>query len=388
MFPPHHQGGYEVVWRSFVRHARAAGHQVTVLTTDHREPGVEDGEDVDVHRDLRWYWADHAFPRRSVRERVALERHNARVLDRHLDRGPGAVMWWAMGGMSLSLVGRAARRGLAAVGVVHDPWPAYAPQVDGWQGSRAGRLLGPLLGMPASFAPAVVDAWSCNSAYTRWAVLQQPGWAGLGDRVQVDHPGIDPARLPPSAPRDAFGWRLACIGRVEERKGLAHAIEALARLPERATLTVVGGGDHAHRAELEALAARLGLGARVRFTGPVDDVGTAYAAADAVVFPVTWQEPFGLVPLEAMAVGRPVVSTATGGAAEYLEDGGNALVVAPGDPEAIAAAVRRLAEDPTLRVALVARGRATATRFTQAALDEALLALVSRVGGRPAGAGR
>jgi len=87
MYPPHHLGGYELMWRSAVLHHRAAGHDVRVLTTDWREPFVDPStpEDPDVHRDLRWYWRDHDFPRMSPPARLALERHNRDALQRHLD---------------------------------------------------------------------------------------------------------------------------------------------------------------------------------------------------------------------------------------------------------------------------------------------------------------
>ena len=67
------------MWRSAVAHHRAAGHEVRVLTTDWREPYVDAStpEDDDVHRELRWYWHDHDFPRMGPRARLALERHNA-----------------------------------------------------------------------------------------------------------------------------------------------------------------------------------------------------------------------------------------------------------------------------------------------------------------------
>jgi glycosyltransferase involved in cell wall biosynthesis len=100
------------------------------------------------------------------------------------------------------------------------------------------------------------------------------------------------------------------------------------------------------------------------------EVPAAYAAADAVLFPVTWPEPWGLVPLEAMAVGRPVVATGTGGSAEYLRDGENCLLAAPGDPAALARAVARLQSDAALRARLVAGGRATAARHDQRAFVE------------------
>ena len=83
-----------------------------------------------------------------------------------------------------------------------------------------------------------------------------------------------------------------------------------------------------------------------------------------VVFPVRWEEPFGLVPLEAMAVGRPVVSTARGGTSEFVRDGENALVFDPDDDAALAACVTRLAQDDALRAALVSAGGQTAAQFT------------------------
>ena len=102
---------------------------------------------------------------------------------------------------------------------------------------------------------------------------------------------------------------------------------------------------------MRTLAERVGAADRVRFAGFTDGDGVraAYAAADVVVFPVRWNEPFGLVPVEAMGVGRPVVTTARGGTAEFVADGDNALVFAAEDPAALAACVERLAGDEALR---------------------------------------
>jgi SAM-dependent methyltransferase len=107
------------------------------------------------------------------------------------------------------------------------------------------------------------------------------------------------------------------------------------------------------------------LAERVTF-GEVDRQGLRahYEAADVVVFPVEWEEPFGLVPLEAMASGTPVVATGLGGSGEFLVDGYNCLLVPPGRPEQLAAAVRRLAGDPELRYRLRQGGEATAAELT------------------------
>jgi glycosyltransferase involved in cell wall biosynthesis len=97
---------------------------------------------------------------------------------------------------------------------------------------------------------------------------------------------------------------------------------------------------------------------KVGFTGFLPDMPLAYRALDIVVHASTRPEPFGLVIVEAMACGRAVIATPTGGAAELFVDGQQALSAAPGDGEALAAAIRRLVDDPELRARLGARGRA------------------------------
>jgi len=86
-------------------------------------------------------------------------------------------------------------------------------------------------------------------------------------------------------------------------------------------------------------------------------------AADAVIFPSEWDEPFGLVPIEAMACGTPVIATGVGGSGEFLVDGANCLRFKAGDPASLAEAVRRLAGDPALRSDLVSGGLRTASWF-------------------------
>src|SRR4051794_2600571 len=123
-----------------MRHLRSAEHEVRVLTTDFRLADPDDEEDRDVHRQLHWYWRDHAFPAFSFRERLAVERHNADVLDRHVrEFAPDVVTWWAMGGMSLSLLERVRRAGIPAVAFVHDDWMDYGMRADRWLAQFRGR---------------------------------------------------------------------------------------------------------------------------------------------------------------------------------------------------------------------------------------------------------
>src|SRR4029079_8556256 len=94
------------------------------------------------------------------------------------------------------------------------------------------------------------------------------------------------------------------------------------------------------------------------------------------IFPVIWEEPWGLVPLESMALGRPVIATGRGGSGEYLRDEDNALLYEAGDADALAAAVRRLADDPKLRARLRHGGSEAAPRHTQEVFNEAVAAEV------------
>lgn len=393
MFPPHHLGGYELTWQSSVAHLRRAGHKVRVVTTNYMNSAVPPGgADRDVHRQLRWYWRDHRFPRIGPAARLRLERHNARVLGDHLEElGPDVVAWWAMGGMSLSLIDQVRRAGVPAVGVVGDQWLAYGPRVDAW--TRAARRLGPIgppvaraAGIPAPVDLASAAYWLFGSRFLRDGAAAALG-TGLANSA-VAHPGIDAGAFAPDGERDG-AVRLLYVGRIDPRKGLATAIAALAELPATANLRIVGGGDADHARELESQARSLGLSDRVELTSPVghDKLGDVYRAADALVFPVTWPEPWGLVPLEAMACGTPVIATGTGGSGEYLDDGKNSLLFGPGDPEGLARCVTRLAGDAALRRRLRAEGLATAARHTEdaynGAIEQALRQTATRAVRRP-----
>jgi glycosyltransferase involved in cell wall biosynthesis len=176
-----------------------------------------------------------------------------------------------------------------------------------------------------------------------------------------------------AAPIQPWSWRLLYVGRIDERKGIDTAIRALEHLPAEATLRVVGSGDDAAEQRLRALADE-----RVRFEGiiPRERLPQVYADADAVLFPVRWREPWGVVPLEAMGIGRPVVATGRGGSGEYLRDGDNALLFDAEDPAALARCLQRLAADEALRERLRDSGLQTARRHTAARHDARVTAIL------------
>jgi glycosyltransferase involved in cell wall biosynthesis len=207
------------------------------------------------------------------------------------------------------------------------------------------------------------------SEYTRKHALS----LGLGLRdTGIAHSGIHEDFLAP-APESDWGWRLLYVGRLDPSKGVDVAVEAMARLPASATMELIGGWDTREEARLRALAAEVGVADRVQFGGHRGrtEIVEAYGRADAVVFPVRWQEPWGLVPLEAMGRGRPVVATGRGGSGEYLRDEQNCLLFEADDAESLAAALRRLAGDEALRGRLRRNGMDTARRHTEAVFNEA-----------------
>jgi glycosyltransferase involved in cell wall biosynthesis len=153
---------------------------------------------------------------------------------------------------------------------------------------------------------------------------------------------------------------IGALGRLIERKGFADLLEAAALLAARGyRFELRLGGSGPEQAALETLARRLGLAAQVRFPGWVADQRAFFAGLDVFCVP-SRQEPFGIVMLEAMAHARALVATAAAGPREIVSHGVDGLLVPPGDPPALAAALAALLDDPSLRARLARAGRETA----------------------------
>ncbi|WP_448515035.1 glycosyltransferase family 4 protein [Parathermosynechococcus lividus] len=152
------------------------------------------------------------------------------------------------------------------------------------------------------------------------------------------------------------------VGRFDRRKGLETLVAALAQVP-RGQLLIVGGSDPqrsdgAERCRIERLVQAYGLGDRVTFVGQVahEDLGAYYSAADVCVVP-SYYEPFGLVAIEAMACGTPVIASAVGGLQFTVVPEETGLLVPPEDATALAAAIQRLIDAPQWAQTLGANGR-------------------------------
>jgi D-inositol-3-phosphate glycosyltransferase len=187
-------------------------------------------------------------------------------------------------------------------------------------------------------------------------------------RISVVPCGVNLSLFRPDGPvaaRTPGLRRIVCVTRLVERKGVGNLVVALADV-EETELVIAGGPDAGELPSdreyqrLVAIAEDVGVAGRVHFTGRLErsDVPPLIRSAD-VVGCVPWYEPFGIVPLEAMACGVPVVGSAVGGLLDTVVHGVTGLHVPPRRPDAIAAALSELLADPARRAAM---GRAGSTR--------------------------
>ena len=232
---------------------------------------------------------------------------------------------------------------------------------------------------------------------------------GLLDKTVVIPNGIRLSEFAPAERRPLRGdgvLRCLCVAFMQARKGLEYLLEACAHLaaegalardeaagrgapgaaqsPGRVavSLTIVGDGPHFVR--LKAKARDLGVSDSVRFAGRLDrtSLKKEFAAADAFVLPSLW-EGQGIVFLEAMASGLPIVATRIPGVEGTLEHGANALLVPPRDAAALAGALLELAGSETLQSRLASEGLARVKRYDWNQLVEEVVSLYASVlGGR------
>lgn len=337
-------GGVQIHVRELSAHLRALGHEVQILA-----PG---------------------------RERGARTRDDALIVGRAVPvRGNGSVARISFGPQVAGAVGRALRAAAPDIIHVHEPLvpsvsmhavlQANAPVVATFH-SNVGRERVSGLWFRLA-APMVRPVW--NRLARRLAVSEaarQSVCSRMGDGdVRIVPNGVDvnrfaaakPAALPP-------GRHLLFVGRLEERKGFPVAVEAfagLARVYPDVRLLVIGDGSERDAVETLSPDAR----SRVEMLGRVEDdrLASYVRAAHLYLGPATGGESFGIVLAEAMAAGLPIVASDIDGYRDVARDGLEALLVPPGDPAALADAVRELLDDPRLAAALGSAGTRRAREF-------------------------
>lgn len=255
--------------------------------------------------------------------------------------------------------------------------------------NRAALLVGKLTGVPViSHVRGLFDQptrtlrWLYSLpahfiAVSQWIArgTQDAGVAPASCTVVYD--GIELEKLDPNADGLAFRRRyriperafaVGLVGLLIPWKGQRLFLEAARTLVRRIPgvhIVIVGGTPETcadYEQELRVLADDPALSGRVTFTGHVAEMATAYQSLDVVVSASTSPEPLGTVVIESLALGRPLVAPAHGGAAEMVDHGRTGLLFAPGDAAALADAICRFHADPNLRRGLGAAARVKALR--------------------------
>ena len=337
-----------------IRRLRARGVTVEVLAPAYRGLATQEVAGVKVHRfryaPTPWETLTH--------DQTAPDRIRERPW--FLGLVPGYVAAGARAAAKLAKEGR--------FDVIHAFWPIPQGVLGLWAKRASGKpLVSTFFGVELTWmekqfpflAPLLrrivrgSDAVTAISTYT-------------AERLKRQVPGADPAIIPFGAAVDAPAtlperplhdgtrpFELLFIGRLVERKGVHVLLDALARLPaeRNVRLRVVGGGPERER--LEGRAARLGLGERVVFDGFIssDELQRRIAECDAFLLPAVVDakgdtEGLGVVLLEAMSYGKPVIASAAGGILDIVRDGRNGCLVPPGDADALAGAIAACMDDP------------------------------------------
>jgi len=209
----------------------------------------------------------------------------------------------------------------------------------------------------AMFAADDADMYIANSKSTanrlaKWYDVLVDG---------VVYPGVDVEQFTPGQKTFTDEFVVLFVGRLDDGKGVPDLIEAVEGVDVQ--LRIVGGGNR--RNEFESLAQKRLDPNSYEFVGevPHDEIHTEYQSADLFCLP-SYHESFGIVVVEALASGLPVVTTRIDAIEEYVDDGENALLFDPGDVEALERAICQIRESDSLRQQLSIAGRETALRYS------------------------
>lgn len=389
LYPPIAHGGYEVECQGVVEHLRERN-EVLVLTSD-KDRGEAPAE-PSVRRELPF------LPRRRLTDALS---------PLYALRG-AKVARWALAEFrpDLVYVWNGAQLPQAAIRVLETSGAPVAYRVcEHWFGSLYSSRYDPFMrGLVGGRWKRAARAWNrlpalrldCETP-TEVAI----SWNSEALRSQVTvppllRPAFEHVRLPATwqseelvglERRPSERATVGYVGRISPEKGVDVALRALAQLGEEgldADFEIAGGGEAEHLRELEALAASLRIADRVRFLGPLDTdaLKDFYARIHALVVPSVWEEPAGLVLVEGALAGVPLVASRVGGIPEIVRDPEEALLVPPGDSEALAAALRQALTEPEESVARAERAKERAQGFRIGpylkAMDEFVEKVVAR----------
>lgn len=383
LYPPHEIGGYELRCRDVCDRLKVSGHDIHILTSDHKVVGRTEIPEPHVTRKLRINGM-YGNPWLPIRRLYAQEKHNHQILAREIDAvRPDIIHVWNMGGISKSLLLRIEQGNIPVVYDVSDHWIARSLRADVWlswwnaPGSFARSALRALLsasGIRSIISRAVpTDSWDAIrfskiyfcSAFMR-DLTASKGWPV--SHADVIHCGIETAAFPVKEDHSRFE-KLLWVGRLAEDKDPLTAVRALSAARRmglnQLKLDLYGHGDPEYIAMLDAEISNLGLtGSAFRKSAPAAEMRRLYSQYDALLFTSNWGEPFALTPLEAMSAGLPVITSLDGGQPELARHEVNCLIAEAANPKLYATRIAELAASPQLRDSIAATGLEEArTRF-------------------------
>jgi phosphatidylinositol alpha-mannosyltransferase len=202
----------------------------------------------------------------------------------------------------------------------------------------------------------------------------------VGGPFEIVPNGVETARFATAEPADLpAGARLLFVGRLDQRKGFPVAVAAFARLASsHPELRLLVAGDGPERSAVDVLPAD--VRPRVTMLGTVSnqDLPRYHAASDLFLGPAIGGESFGIVLVEAMAAGLPVVASDIAGYDEVVRDGVDGLLVPPDDPAALAVAIGKVLDDPALARRLGDAGRERAAAFDWSVIEERIEGLYEK----------
>jgi len=372
LYPPHYIGGYELGCCKVVEQLKVRGHQVEVLTSNYGTKAPE--SDGKVHRLLSHrYGAKHHWYSIRILKLFAKERRNLRALETVCaEFEPQIVYVWNMSHISVSLAAMTRTMGIPVCYFMFDHslcqwkldnWYTY------WNRGPIRRFIRDIftperwpfgLWRPTDLALKSVH---CASGFLKDKLIR---WCGQVDDLETIHWGLMENEFP-FKENSKSHKNLLYIGQLMEHKGLHTVIEAMKTVFDQkgkgaVTLTIVGGSLRPeYETMIRDMVSSFSLDEYVRFMGhvPLERLPSIYQDHDIVVFPSIWDEPFGIVRLEAMSSGLPLVSTATGGGSEILSHNENSLIFQKDNGQSCADQIMKLLESPELFEKLREGGRRT-----------------------------
>ena len=363
LYPPHGIGGYEERCFNTVNTLKERGHEVYVLTSDHKVEGRQSDEEPHVTRKLRVH-GFYGHPWLSIYDLYDLEKENQQTLSSAIATvRPDVIHVWNMGGISKALLHTLEALSTPLVYDISDHWIARSLKADVWlswwndPGSLKRKLLRKFSESTGvrKLAHKQVPTSSVHSLKFKniyfCSEFMRDLTAEKGypvDHADIVYCGVEFELFKQKTefqPPRKFIW----VGRLAEDKDPMTTVRGFLKARKQSGLPlyldVYGRGEADYVQQLEAEIQQNDAGEAIRMKSAThEEMRQLYSDYDAYIFSSNWGEPFALTPLEAMSANLPVIMCPDGGDAELLEDGVNALQFTAGSPDSLSEAILRFLE--------------------------------------------